>query len=264
MPDKAVECVCRLVETISLDGASGLRNCLVILGNDPAIDRLLNLCKVDLACSTGAAIYLKESAGIPDFGGEVAVALQPCCRHLDVAALSSHGRQGEAQRVGAILVDQVQRVHHIALGLRHLLALLVADKGMDVDIPERHFALHGVHAHHHHPGDPEEDDVETCDQNRAGVIPLEVACYLIGLVRPAKGRERPQATREPCVEHILVTTQLDSFAIVRLCRGQRCCFILFDEDMIIRPIPGGNPVAPPQLARNAPWLDVAHPFEIGL
>ena len=51
---------------------------------------------------------------------------------------------------------------------------------------------------------------------------------------------------------------------MRLCRGERRRFILFDEDMVVWPVPGGNPMPPPQLARDAPWLDVAHPFEIGL
>ena len=42
---------------------------------------------------------------------------------------------------------------------------------MDVDVAERHL-LHEVHAHHHHPGDPEEDDVEARDEHRGGVIAL--------------------------------------------------------------------------------------------
>ena len=39
---------------------------------------------------------------------------------------------------------------------------------------------------------------------------------------------------------------------------------LGDEDLAVRPVPGRDLVAPPELARNAPGLDVFHPVEIGL
>ena len=38
---------------------------------------------------------------------------------------------------------------------------------VDVDVVERHL-LHEVQAHHHHAGDPEEDDVEAGDQRAVG------------------------------------------------------------------------------------------------
>src|SRR5690606_40932170 len=41
-------------------------------------------------------------------------------------------------------------------------------------------------------------------------------------------------------------------------------FALGDEDVAIRTIPGRDLVAPPQLARDAPRLDVLHPLEISL
>ena len=44
---------------------------------------------------------------------------------------------------------------------------LVAHEGVDVDVAERHL-VHDVQAHHHHPGDPEEDDVEAGDQDVVG------------------------------------------------------------------------------------------------
>ena len=39
----------------------------------------------------------------------------------------------QPQRVGAVLVDQVERVLHVALGLAHLHAALVADQAVQVD-----------------------------------------------------------------------------------------------------------------------------------
>src|SRR3546814_13788135 len=44
------------------------------------------------------------------------------------------------QVVAADAVDQVDRIEHVALGLGHLLAVLVAHQAGDVDILERHLA----------------------------------------------------------------------------------------------------------------------------
>ena len=63
------------------------------------------------------------------------------------------------ERIETDPVDEVERVDDVALGLRHLLAVLVADEAGDVDVLERHVA-HELQAHHHHARDPEEDDVE--------------------------------------------------------------------------------------------------------
>jgi hypothetical protein len=49
-----------------------------------------------------------------------------------------------------------------------------------------------------------------------------------------------------------------------LSRGERQILGLLDEDLAVRAVPGRDLVAPPQLARDAPRLDVAHPLEIGL
>ena len=73
---------------------------------------------------------------------------------------------------------------------------------MDVDGVERHL-VHEVHAHHHHAGDPEEDDVEAGDQHVGRVVALQ----LRRLVRPAQRRERPERGGEPGVEHVLVARQ---------------------------------------------------------
>ena len=46
--------------------------------------------------------------------------------------------------------------------------------------------------------------------------------------------------------------------------GLRFGFGLLDEDGVVRPVPGRDLVPPPELARNAPGLDVLKPVEIGL
>ena len=130
---------------------------------------------------------------------------------------------------------------------------------MDVDVLERHL-VHEVEAHHHHPGDPEEDDVEGGDQRRRRVIMLQLG----RLFGPAQGRERPERRGEPGVEHVLVARQRDGVAVMRHRQRLRLGFRLGDEDLAIRPVPGRDLVAPPELARDAPGLDVLEPVIIGL
>src|SRR5690606_14373721 len=103
------------------------------------------------------------------------------------------------QRVGAEFVDDLQRVDGVAFRLRHLLALLVADQCVDVDVLERDLA-HEMDALHHHSGNPEEDDVECGDEDGARVAAL--ARWI--LLRPALRRERPEAGGEPGVEDVFV------------------------------------------------------------
>ena len=59
---------------------------------------------------------------------------------------------------------------------------------MQVDGVERVFAFNGL-GHHHHPGDPEKQDVLSGDQHVTG----EVLGEFVGLFRPAERAERPQA-----------------------------------------------------------------------
>ena len=137
---------------------------------------------------------------------------------------------------------------------------LVAHQGVDVDGAERHIA-HEVQAHHHHAGDPEEDDVEAGDQHVGRVVALQ----LRRLLRPAERRERPQRRREPGVEHVGIAPQRDILAVV-LARQLPCAAASssVDEDVAVRPVPRRDLMAPPELARDAPGLDVAHPVEEGL
>jgi hypothetical protein len=83
---------------------------------------------------------------------------RPCA---DIAA--SVKRSG----VGAVLSTSSSGSMTLPLDFDIFCALLVADQGVDVDPLERHLA-HEVEAHHHHPGDPEEDDVEAGDEGAVG------------------------------------------------------------------------------------------------
>src|SRR5690606_7644535 len=107
---------------------------------------------------------------------------------------------------------------------------------------------------------PEEDDVEAGHEGVRRIVPLE----LRRLVGPAEGGERPQSRREPGVENVRIANEIDPRAVVSLRGCERQVLRLLDKDLPIRAVPGRNLMPPPQLARDAPRLDVPHPLEVGL
>ena len=234
-----------------------------------------------------------EARRIPQLVTEVAVTADARQVEADVAARGGDRGEGEAQRVGPMgrdagwvllasraldrrrelrlhepggaflqqlferdAIDDVERIDHVALGLGHLVAVLIADEPGDVDVAERH-VTHELQSHHHHARDPEEDDVEAGDQDVSWVEALERG----GGVGPTERRERPQGRREPGIEHILVLAQGDARAdaVLRAHLG----FVAADVDVVIAVVPRRDAMPPPQLPAHAPVLDVAHPFEIG-
>src|SRR5438094_783218 len=72
---------------------------------------------------------------------------------LDVAPLARHRREGEAQRIRAVLRGDVEGVDDVAARLRHLLALFVPYHRVQQDGAEGHPA-HEMQTEHRHPGDP--------------------------------------------------------------------------------------------------------------
>ena len=197
-------------------------------------------------------VHQHVAGRVPQLVAEVSVPLDAAEIEADVAAHGRQGREREAQRIGAVggnalrellarrlldrilhlrlhqpgralgdqridldAVDQVERVDDVALRLRHLLPVLVADQARDVDLAERHLAPE-LEAHHDHPGDPEEDDVEAGHEHVGRIERGE----LRGLARPAERRERPQRRAEPGVEHVLVTGERHLAAVPRS-RGGR-------------------------------------------
>ena len=165
------------------------------------------------------------------------------------------GALGE-QLIERDAVDDVERVDDVALGLRHLLAVVVADEAVDVDLAKRHLARE-LEAHHDHAGDPEEDDVEAGHQHRGRVVGLE---------------RRASRSGQPCVEngqsaeenHVSSTSSSWRNATrgVDAVRGARLRLAARDVPAALLVVPGGNAVAPPELAADAPVLDLAHPLEI--
>ena len=69
--------------------------------------RLAGLSRIEIGIAR-AAIDLGEARGVPQLGREIAIARDALGRQLDVAALRRHRGQREAQRIGAVFVDQLR------------------------------------------------------------------------------------------------------------------------------------------------------------
>ena len=192
-PDKGVKTRRRIVEAIARErlvmGDARARR----FPHDPTVDRLGNACGIEPRHRL-ARVHLGKTRGVPKLGAEIAIARDPVFRQLQITPHRRHRGQREAHGIGAKLVDQFQRVQHIADALRHLAPLLVADEGMHIDIAERHIAHHGQ-LHHHHPGDPEKDDVKA--RHKGGG--REIAIEFRRLLRPAQRADGPEARGKPGV-----------------------------------------------------------------
>ena len=117
--------------------------------------------------------------------------------------------------------------------------------------------FHLLHAGDDHARHPEEDDIIARDHIGRRVPVFEVFRIQIG---PAERGERPQAGREPGVEHVLVAGQLRAAAFFALRR-----VFAADIDMAaFVTVPRGDLMAPPELAGDAPVVHVFHPVEIRL
>ena len=112
-----------------------------------------------------------------------------------------------------------------------------------------------VGGHHDHPGHPEEDDVVAGDQHAAGQVQVVVLCFF----RPTHGAEGDQRAGIPGVEHIRVTAQGLAGRL-----GLRIGLVAGHVHLAVFVVPGGYLVAPPQLAADAPVLDVVHPLVVGV
>ena len=87
-----------------------------------------------------APVHLREARRVPDLGREIAVALdlrwmlslmsRPC------AAIAARVKRSASAPYRSM---RLERIDDVALRLRHLGAVLVADEGVDVDRVEGHF-----------------------------------------------------------------------------------------------------------------------------
>ena len=144
----------------------------------------------------------------------------------------------------------------VPLHLRHLLALLVGDDGVQVHRPEGDL-LHEVQARHHHAGHPEEEDVVAGHQHAWSGRTSCSSRVSSGQPSVANGhsQDENQVSSTSSSWRSSVPPHLPQAAGRRARHGDVGAGAA---------VPGRDAVAPPQLARDAPVADVAHPVEVGL
>ena len=202
-------------------------------------------------------VHEHETGCVPDLIGEVAIALGAARVEGDVRSGRSHGGEREARRVRAVLLDHLDRIEHVALGLGHLLPLGVAHQRMDVDLAKgpavaqcfftaigllsrAHWLLgrhHEPAAEHDHARHPEKQDVEARNQQRCRIEDLKIARGFW----PTKGGEGKQSGREPGIEHVLILLELRAAALGTLRRS----LTRHDDLAAIPAAPCRDAMAPP-------------------
>ena len=170
VPNEAIRGVGGIVEPEGFDGCAGLRDRLCGFAENPAIERRANCCGFETD-HADTAVQFGETRSVPELRGEVPVAFDAAFRELDVPPLRGHRGQREAQRVGAVAIDESSGSITLPFDFDIFGPLLVPDEGVDVDIAKGDFVLE-VKPHHHHPRDPEEDDVEAGDEHASRIEAL--------------------------------------------------------------------------------------------
>ena len=220
-----------------------------------------------LAGRVALHVHEQEAAGVPDLGhkalglvgtravDELLGLLVDVRVKLDVLVVGAQREQVEAHGVGAVHANEVHGIDTVALGLGHAAAVLGQDRRVYDDVLKWHL-VQEIQRTHDHTGDPQRDDVACGDERRRGVMALEQ----LRLLRPALRGEGPQLRAEPGVQHVLVLMHVMAAALGThigvLGEGVLPAAVLAVEH--------GDAMAPPQLARDAPVLEVLHPGGVGL
>src|SRR5213592_4387347 len=91
--------------------------------------------------------HLTEAARVPEFVAEVAAQFDVFLveEHVLAERRAAHG--AEAEGVGAVAGDELERVGRIAEALGHLAAEFVADEAGEIDVAERQLAHELVPGH---------------------------------------------------------------------------------------------------------------------
>src|SRR4030088_569402 len=111
-------------------------------------------------------MHLPEPHRVPKFRGEVAAFLDLFFVETNVLPARRNPHKTEAQPVGAVLINQLERIRRVAEALRHLAPLLVPNESGKENIAERNvvfdafrFTRLKLEAGNDHARDPEENDV---------------------------------------------------------------------------------------------------------
>ena len=194
------------------------------------------------------AVVGAEAGGVPEFVAEVAAFFDLFFVVADVLALGGDAQEAEAEAVGAVFFDEVEGVGGVAQGFGEFAALGVANEAGEVNVFEGDVAGGVVgaggfefEAGDDHAGNPEEDDVGAGDEDGGGVEFLPR--------RLVHGGVGPEPGGGPGVEAVGVLCPAFAGG-VELAEG------------VAVAIPDGDAVAPDDLTREAPVLDVFEPVGV--
>ena len=183
MPGKRIEGTCHIVEFIIIQRVVRFDRSFGKAIENPLVGlRKGQLGKIDIIRIKILEIHQRKTAGVPELVDKIPITADPLGGELDVTPHRRECAQGEAKGIGTILINDGQWVDDIPLAFAHLLPLSIAHQSMDINLLEGNF-IHALEAHHHHPGDPEEKDVEPGYQTTGRVELLQG----FGLFRPAQG-----------------------------------------------------------------------------
>ena len=199
-------------------------------------------------------VHQSETGSVPDFVGKVTGCLNALPVEAHIVARGVAGNQHEAQCIGAVLINNLQRVDAVAQGFGHLTALAVANQTMDEYLVERNL-MHEFHTHNQHTCNPEEDDIVTGYEHACRIELLQQRSF----IRPAHGRERPQSGAEPGIQCVLVLMDMCAAAF----RADSQIGAAGAHFATVIAVPYRNAVAPPNLTGDTPVTDIIHPAGIG-
>ena len=149
-------------------------------------------------------MHLPETAGVPKLVAEVAAQLDVLFVENDVLSQRRGAHNAQAQGVGAILGDEVERIGRIAQALGHLPPEFVADDAGEINVAERHLPR-VLETGEDHPRDPEKNNLRRRHQHRRGIE--------LGARRFVHRGERPKPRRKPGIQHIRVLGESKQFQL---------------------------------------------------
>ena len=219
----------------------------LVLGGEGVGQLVLDVKAVD--------VHMYIARRVPQLVGKTGARFDALFGIADVVARRVARHEEEAQRVGAVFFDDLQRINAVAQRLGHLSAQLVADDTVNKHGVKRH--LTGMlDSGENHSGNPEEYNIIARHQCVGGVEVFQIG----GILRPAERRERPQRRGEPGVERVLILRERGAAAVT----ARFGHFLGYGHFAAGVAVVGRNAVTPPELTRNAPILDVFHPVEVDL